>query len=735
MDQKKARILWILGIAACVAALVFCKLFYVQVLASEHYSDDSLNNRLQEVEITPNRGIIYDRKSEALAISVEKESVYITPSVIRDAKNRDQIVSDIVKTLHMKKSDINKIIDKSSNDFAWLKRHVEKEDAEKLRKMNYLGIGFTTEYKREYPNNSELSHVLGFSGIDNQGLAGAELQFNDVLAGNSGKLVIEYDKLGNAIPQSIREFIPPSQGKNVHLTVDSTIQYYVEGALKKAQEEQKAKQMTCIVMDIQTGEILAMANIPDFDPNNYSKFEKEDWSNIAISKLYEPGSPFKSFSTSMYLEEDIVEPDTQFYCNGYVMIDGHRFQDWKYPEGDGAETMAQALAASCNTVQAENVSKLGKKRFYNYLDGFGMTQKTGVELPAESSPLLIKQDDAVPLDLAAEAIGQGNAYTALQMITAFCSVVNGGHLMKPQIVSKITDNKGHVTAERKPQEVRRIISDETSRQMRAMLEGVVTDGLGKPAAVEGYRVGGKTGTAEIAEGGTYAKNDYILSFMGFAPVENPRIACLVTVNSPAKGGNSGTVAGSIFSSIVGNIMSYYQIPQTEAPKSEDKNIKEANKGQFVTVPKLTLPMDAEEVKKVMLQAGLQVQEMTGGTQVTSYLPVAGTKVAAGSTIELYNDNKEDEVVTLPAFEGKTIKEVDIILNGLGLKAHLTGSGLAYRQKPGAGSVVKRGDQVKVWFVGTNDLANIEEATQRLEKSEVPKDHTNKTTGASHQNSE
>lgn len=729
MERRKARMLMILGLAAIVALAIVGKLFYVQVLASEKYSDESLNNRLQNVEITPNRGIIYDRNNEALAISVEKMSVYITPSVIRDSESRDEIVNDIVKCLHMTKSEINKIIDDSSSDFAWLKRQCEKEDAEKLQEKDYLGIGFTTEYSREYPNNEEACHVLGFCGLDNQGLAGIELQFEDVLAGTPGKLVVEYDKLGNAIPQSIQESIPASQGQNVHLTIDSTIQYYVESALATAQEEYDASAMTSIVMDVNTGEIIAMANIPSFDPNTYGDYEPETWTNLAISKLYEPGSTFKSVSTSMYLEEDIVEPDTQLYCPGYVMIGENRFQDWDYPAGDGMQTMKHALEQSCNVAQAENVSKLGYERFYDYLDGFGMTERTGVDLPSESSPLLIDEEDAVDIDLAASAIGQGNAYTALQVITAFSAVVNGGNLMKPQIVSEITDSEGNVVEETEPEVVRQVISEETSAEMRDMLEGVVEEGLGSPAAVEGYRVGGKTGTAEIASGGTYQKDNYILSFMGFAPVNDPKYACIVIVDSPAAGGNS-EIASTIFSEIMGNILNYSQIPQTEAPSDENENMTEAEEGETVTVPELDLPMSTEEARQVMIDAGLQVSDVTSGDTLTSYLPAAGTKVAAGSTIEFYSVTSGSDTVSLPSFEGKTIKEVDIILNGLGLKSKLSGSGLAYRQEPAAGTSVAAGSEIEVWFAGTSQRASIEEATRQLEEKSGSADASQEQSGNS-----
>ena len=717
MEPHKTRIPLIIVVAFSLLAFVISiRLFYVQVLASEKYSDDAINNRLQNVEVTPNRGIIYDRNNEALAISVEKMSVYITPSVIRDSESRDEIVDDICDCLHMTKSAVNKIIDGSSSDFAWLKRQCEKEDAEKLQEKDYLGIGFTTEYSREYPNNEEACHVLGFCGLDNQGLGGVELQFDDILAGTPGRLIVEFDKYGNAIPQSIQESIPASQGQNVHLTIDSTIQYYVESALAAAQEEYDAEAMTSIVMDVNTGEILAMANIPDFDPNNYGDYEPETWTNLAISKLYEPGSTFKSVSTSMYLEEDIAEPDTQLYCPGYVMIDGHRFQDWDYPAGDGLQTLKHAVEQSCNVAQAENVSKLGFDRFYDYLNGFGMTAATGVDLPSESSPLLIDQEEAVDIDLASSAIGQGNAYTALQVIRAFCAVVNGGYLLEPQIVSEITDSEGNVVQKNEREVVRQVISEETSEEMRDILEGVVEEGLGSPAAVEGYRVGGKTGTAEIAQGGSYLDGNYILSFMGFAPADEPQYACLVVVDSPATGGNS-EIASSIFSEIMANLLNYYQIPQTEAPSAENENITEAEAGETVTVPELDLPMSTEEARAIMAEAGLQVSDVTSGDQLVACLPASGTKVAAGSTVEFYSISSGSDTVVLPSFEGKTIKDVDIILSGFGLESNLSGSGLAYRQQPQAGTSVNLGSEVEVWFAGTSALSDIKKATEELQEQQ------------------
>ena len=252
--------------------------------------------------------------------------------------------------------------------------------------------------------------------------------------------------------------------------------------------------------------------------------------------------------------------------------------------------------------------------------------------------------------------------------------------------------------------------------MRDILEGVVEEGLGSPAAVEGYRVGGKTGTAEIAQSGSYAEGNYILSFMGFAPADEPQYACIVIVDSPAGGGNS-EIASTIFSEIMGNIMNYYQIPQTEAPSAENENITEAEAGETVTIPDIDLPMNTEQARAIMAEAGLQVSDVTSGDELVACLPASGTKVAAGSTVEFYSVSSGSESVVLPSFEGKTIKDVDIILNGFGLQSNLSGSGLAYRQQPAAGTAVNLGSEVKVWFAGTSERASIQKATEELQEKE------------------
>lgn len=695
-----------------MACIILMKMLYVQVLANERFSRDSLHNRLQEVSVTPDRGLVYDVNGQTLAISVEKGSVYITPSVIRDSNKRSDIVKDLSDALHMEEKDVDKVVDYKAGDFAWLKRYAEDDEIENLKALNYLGVGFTREYQREYPKERLASHVLGFAGTDNTGLAGIEQQFNSTLQGNAGKLVVEYDNVGNIIPQSIRESIPATPGNNLYLTIDETVQYIVERELRKAQDKYDAEQITCIVMDVKTGNILSMANLPDYDPNSYGDFAPETWTNTAVSKVYEPGSTFKSVSSAMFLEEDIAELDTQYQCPGYIMIDGQQLNCWIYPKAHGMETLKHGISDSCNIVMAEGVLDLGKDRFYDYLAGFGMTKRTGITLPGEASPILVEKSVAVPFDLAAESIGQGNAYTPIQILTATNAVANNGNLMKPQIVSKITDRNGDVIEEIPPELVRLVISGETSAKMREALESVVAEGIGKAAAVPGYRVAGKTGTGEISEGGAYVDNQYNLSFCGFAPANDPKISCIVVVSKPKVDSDSGSVVGPIFSSIMGDILRYYNIPTTEPAETVNPPVST----DLVTVPELELPMDAEEARKALVAAGLQPTFVTSGNQLLSYLPVAGSKVAPGSEVELYALYEGQESFIMPDFNEKTIKETELVLRSLGLVPRLEGSGLAYRQEPAAGTSVRSGAQVQIWFAGSAERDNILQAQAEAERA-------------------
>lgn len=714
MNERFNRIGVIMALAFFIGALIVVKLLYVQVFNNEKFSNASLNNRLQEIALMPERGMIYDVKGETLAISVKKESVFIAPNIIQGLEKKDDVINEMSEILGVSKRDIEKAVNKENSDFEWIVRFADQEKTKKLKKENFAGVGFVTETKREYPRGRLASQVVGFTGIDSQGLNGIELQFDDLLSGNVGKLTAERDGKGNIIPQSIRESIPATPGENVYLTIDSTIQYIVERELNKAMDKWKPLQITCIVQDVHTGAILAMASLPDYDPNEFDKSDEEGWRNLAIAKVYEPGSVFKTVSTAMYLDDGAATPESQYFCPGVIDIDGQELRCWTYPKSQGAQTLKQGFASSCNVVQAKSVARLGKDRFYDYLHGFGFTRKTGIDLPGESAPVIVPKDKAVPLDLAAMSIGQANAYTPIQMIGSISAIANGGNLMKPQIISKETTRKNKVIREIKPELVRRVVSEHSAAQMRDMMEFVVTDGIGQQAAVPGYRVGGKTGTAEILRDGKYEKGDYNLSFGGFAPVNDPKVSCIVIVNSPETNASSGTVAGPIFSAIISDIMRYYDIPSSLS----SKNIEEPREQNMVTVPDLALPMNAEEARMQFQAVGLNVNFATEGDTLRSYLPVAGTKVALGDTITAYVSYEGSGSVMMPDFTGKTIKEVDRVLTSFGLSKDLDGSGLAWYQTPAAGTIVPEGSKAVVRFASNKEREDIEALQKEEEEKRI-----------------
>ena len=532
--MKKTRnrhILWIFGIVTLGVLLIFAKLFYSQIVVGAERESAALDNRLKELTMQPNRGVIYDAKGNALAISVECYSVYITPKNVRDAKNSSEIIQGLAEVLEVDQSKVEEKVNKNSG-FEYIKRRITDEQAQVLRERNYTGVGFATEYRRSYPKGTLACHVLGFAGLDNQGLSGLELYYDKELTGTPGKLLLEVDSAQNNIPQSQQEFIPAVEGYSVNLTIDETVQYITERELEKVYNEQQAEGATAIVMNVKTGAVLAMANYPNFDPNNYGDVEDTVWNNFAVNGTYEPGSTFKMISSSMFLEEGVTGATDHYYCAGSMQISGYRFKCWRSYRPHQDQTFAQAVGNSCNPVMAQVAFKLGFDKFYEYLRGFGFDKKTGIDLPGEALGVMVNKNNAVDIDLASMSIGQSNTYTPIQMITAISAVANGGKLMQPYVVAKITDQDGNVVKENTPTLVRQVVSAQTSQTMRDILNGVVEEGTGSRGKVEGYNVCGKTGTAQKVVNGHYSDTDYIVSYAGFAPAEDPEIAVLVFVDSP-----------------------------------------------------------------------------------------------------------------------------------------------------------------------------------------------------------
>jgi stage V sporulation protein D (sporulation-specific penicillin-binding protein) len=523
------------------------RLIWIQSINSEKLAMAVERQSTADIILKPQRGNIYDVNGNILACNVPAGDVFAAPKFI---KNPQKVSEELYKYLNMDKDSLYKILSNKDSEWAVLGRSIPLEDINKIKSLNIPGIYIEDTFMRNYPNGKMLSQVLGFTGIDGNGLYGLEYSLDKYLSGIPGREISLVDAEGRkvGVPSKLYK---PTNGDNIVLTIDSVIQSYTEKAIKNAYEKYKPENgITAIVMNPKTGEILAMANIPDFDPNNPQKISSQDyWSNPAVSSIYEPGSVFKVITASAALESAVVTPDEQFDDPGYYIVSGHRINSWTKL---GKINFEEAIEKSSDTVFMQVVERLGVDAFYKYIQAFGFGTPTGIELPGEASGMILPKSKIYPVDLATMSFGQGIAVTPIQMITAFSAVINGGNLMAPHII-KYIENGDKIIKEYKPQIVRQVISKKTSDTMKYILEKTVTEGTGQAAQVPGYTVGGKTGTTE-----NYAPGKYVASFAGFAPVENPKIAVLVLVKNPTQNGHmGGEVAAPIAQEILGNTLRYY----------------------------------------------------------------------------------------------------------------------------------------------------------------------------------
>lgn len=687
--SMKKRISFIFLMVALFLSLLVVRLAWIQLIQGKELQAKAIDSRLRNIDIKAKRGIIYDRNGSPLAISVSTESVYAVPSQVRSSGRVEEIAEKLAEVLELDK---DKLIEKMNKKiaFEWIKRRVPDEKIKQLKELNLPGINFVEENQRYYPKGELAAHILGFAGIDNQGLNGIELAYDKELRGVSGKIMIEYDAAGREIPNAMHQYIPPVDGHSIYLTIDETIQYIVEREIDQLMKERQAKKASIIVMDVKTGEILAMANRPTFDPNNYADYAQEVWRNFAISDAYEPGSTFKTVVTAAAIEEKVVKPTDRFYDPGYIKVGKETIKCWtRNPHG--SQSFVEGVQNSCNPVFVTVGLRLGQDLFYKYLNGFGFGQKTGIDLPGEATGIIVNKSRAKEIDLASMSIGQANAVTPLQLVRALAAVANDGWLMKPQIVKEIRDLEGNLIKKIEPEPINQIISKETSTQVREILESVVSEGTGRNAQIEGYKVAGKTGTAQkILPGGGYSTTEYIASFAGFAPADDPRIAVLVVVDSPKGIYYGGTVAAPVFRNIVLDTLRYLQIPPQVS--SEDKK----EKIEKVIVPDVKQET-VENAEKKLKSVGLKAKIEGEGDLVITQLPPVGTELVKGSTVILYTQDEESDQVVIPDLKGTTIKEAHTILTELGLKMAPQGSGLASLQDPAPGVRVMKGSTIRVQF--------------------------------------
>jgi len=679
----KRRLIILLLFSLIFSFLLLGRVFWIQFVRGEELKERALNQWTSDVPVEPKRGTVYDRNKNPLAISATVDTVVASPPDIKDIETTANLLST---ALNMDREELEETLREAKNKkkgAIYIKRKITEEESETVRNLKLSGIYFTKEHKRFYPERNLCSHVLGFTGIDSQGLDGIELVYEKYLKGTPGRIVSEKDALSRKLPFGVDKYIPPEDGLDLVLTIDKIIQHIAERELEKALAEHNAKRGTIIVMDPKTGEILAMTNKPDYDPNNYGEFSQILWRNAAVSDVYEPGSTFKIVTASAALEEGVARPEDKFYDPGYAMVSGVRIGCW-YHGGHGSQTFIQLLENSCNPGFVELGMKLGKDRFMKYIKGFGFGEVTGIDLPGEARGIL-DPSKVGPVELATITFGQGISVTPVQLITALSTIANDGKLVQPHVAKAIVDKEGNTVQEFSPAPLRQVVSYETAQEMKKILESVVTNGTGGRGKVEGFRVAGKTGTAE-----KYSPGKYVVSYMGFAPVDDPKLAILVIIDEPTGGLiYGGTIAGPVFQKVMADSLNYLGI---------EPNIEQVEEREHVAVPDLR-NLYVEDARKILMQNGLSVRIEGEGYVVTEQVPMPGAEVKKNTVVllKLSDSRTNKDPVTVPDLTGRTIKEATDIIHAIGLNIEIEGSGYAVKQNPPAEAEVGLGTTVKVEF--------------------------------------
>jgi len=553
--EKKEHITLLFIVFVIFYFLLAYRLYNIQVLQEEKYKEIARREHLTSLSIDGERGNIYDRNLNKLASNVSTKSLFALPFKIKNPHDTAQKISSI---LNLKVDNVfNSLNQKKS--FVWIKRKCEDCEVTDIGNLNIDGLHFLNENKRYYPNKYLASNMIGFVGIDNQGLEGLELVFDDILKSIPSLVILERDASGGKIPLSIKGSNKSKNGESIVLTIDKVIQYITEEALDRAFIKARAKAGIAIVVEPGTGEILAMAVRPTFDPNCYNDFPRDLWRNRAITDVYEPGSTFKVVTISSALEEKIAKLDDRFNCKGWIKYNGHIFHDIHIHH---EQDLTDIVKNSCNIGVIQVGTRFNENTFEKYIRRFGFGALTDIELPGEIGGLVRSSKDWSKISLASLSIGQEISVTPLQLVMAASSIANKGTLMKPMIVKEILDSNLNKIKVFKPKPVRQVVSPDIALTMSKILEQVVVDGTGKGATVPGYRVAGKTGTAQKFDLslGKYSDDKYDSLFVGFVPVENPKLSILVLIDEPVGSYYGGTVAAPVFKEIVSKVLPYLSIP-------------------------------------------------------------------------------------------------------------------------------------------------------------------------------
>ena len=724
------RVRLVMLMLGAAMAVLIVRLFYLQVVQADMWKEKASSQQMYSTSITATRGNIYDRNMKTLARSVTVWTVFISPAEMKE-EQRELVASGLSEILDV---DYDMVYEKSLKTWRYnetIKRRVDNDTADEvtafIQENDIKGIYLTEESMRYYPYGNLASTVLGFTGSDGSGAYGLEAYYNKALSGTDGVIASVRNAKGTAMPFSEQQIYDAEDGQSLVLTIDETVQHYLEKHLENAvQEHEVQNRAVGIVMNVKTGEILAMSTKPDFDPNEPSAIydtataealaeqleeaggdeetldayyealgeaQLAQWRNKAISDPYEPGSVFKLITASAALETGTVTGSTPFYCPGYIEVAGNRIACWK-AGGHGNLDFVGAIKGSCNPAFIMTGQALGAELFMEYLDKFGLYDVTGVDLPGEATSIMHSRETMLNENMASlssASFGQTFKVTALELMTAVNATVNGGYLMQPYVVSQVLDSDGNVISSTEPVVVRQVISEETSALVASYAEQVVSGegGSGARAAVPGYRIGGKTGTSQKLD---QEGDETILSFYGFAPADDPEIAVLVMLDEPQKNNQYGSV---IAAPVVGNILADILPYLGFEPSYTEEELSSAD----MATPYL-INYGLQEAQSTLVQAGLEYRVVGSGTTVVGQTPGAAMPIPGGGTVVLYTEEGEKTTASVPYVIGKTGNEANRLILNAGFNIKIEGESLEHEGCVAVAQSIEAGENAEIGTVIT-----------------------------------
>ena len=711
----KKRISLALTTLICLFALLATRLSYIMIVKREEYSAKAEEQWTSEVKIDARRGRILDRNGVELAVSANVYRVDFDLNSVRAHLRKENLANNdiapkIAEALGM---DEQKVLDKLNTKLpsgadagaAILVRRIEKEPADKVKDLNIPGVIVSPDTKRYYPKGNFLAHVLGSTNIDGKGLTGIELEYNDYLSGTPGLRISELSKYNDELPYTISEFTAPINGSDLVLTIDANLQAFAEKVAEKGYKDNLAKQVSIIIMNPNNGEILAMVNKPDFDPNNpYEGAENYEganlaekvqkmWRNHLVNDTFEPGSIFKVVTMIANLEEGLVEESDTFTCNGSLKIGPHTIKCWKR-SGHGTLTLPEILQNSCNVGFMEIGKRIGKEKLNEYISKLGFGQVSGIDLPGEAKGIIKKTANITESDLATISFGQTNTVNAVQYMTAFNSIVNGGKLIQPHIMKEITstnENGETVVKETFEPEIKEVLSEENTAILRDYLERTVSYGGSSKAYVEGYHIGAKTGTAQKVNpnGGGYESGKYISSLAGFAPADDPEVTVFISIDEPGTGTYyAGQIVAPLANILFTDIFNYMS---EEMPKDDVESIVKE-----VVIPEIR-GLEVSEAKKILKEYNLEYNIEGNGSIITDVKPYPGYTVKENSKINIDTEEIEsyNKNVIMPDLRGYSLESATKILDDLGITFTYEGEGSITKQSIPKGEIITKGTNVKL----------------------------------------